>query len=326
MQLVCLCALLENNKYEERLYASAVRPLRLLCRCAAGCRNPRKLATEPSQSSLHPSSSLTVTFTLAQPRACVFPLWHKLTSPLFFPFVEPIRLLFLSWAHQRWKRLAGSAAILTVGCGAAFAMEVRLDLVICVCVCVFFFFFFFFFFRGTFHVTQTTPCLTHLFAASLTSPLCVLQELSPISASDLELHPPAYPWSHNGMLDSLDHARFVCVAHPSLSPPRPLLRWWYVLPLTHALPSFLALFVCVRVFCVNVFIFWGVAMGVYSVRRGHQVYQQVCAACHSLERIAYRNLVGTCYNEAEAKVRCSVAVLRFTQDTREQLLLVFHNC
>lgn len=28
-----------------------------------------------------------------------------------------------------------------------------------------------------------------------------------VKASDLELHPPSYPWSHNGMLSSLDHAR-----------------------------------------------------------------------------------------------------------------------
>jgi len=28
-----------------------------------------------------------------------------------------------------------------------------------------------------------------------------------------------------------------------------------------------------------------------SVRRGHLVYTQVCASCHGLKRIAYRNLV-----------------------------------
>jgi mono/diheme cytochrome c family protein len=28
-----------------------------------------------------------------------------------------------------------------------------------------------------------------------------------------------------------------------------------------------------------------------SIRRGHQVYTQVCASCHGLARIAYRNLV-----------------------------------
>merc|ERR1711874_418386 len=38
-----------------------------------------------------------------------------------------------------------------------------------------------------------------------------------------------------------------------------------------------------------------------SIRRGHQVYQQVCAACHSLEQLAYRNLVGVCYTEEEVK-------------------------
>jgi len=38
-----------------------------------------------------------------------------------------------------------------------------------------------------------------------------------------------------------------------------------------------------------------------SIRRGYQVYKQVCSACHSLKYIAFRNLVGTCYTEAEAK-------------------------
>jgi len=38
-----------------------------------------------------------------------------------------------------------------------------------------------------------------------------------------------------------------------------------------------------------------------SVRRGHQVYAQVCASCHGLSRIAYRNLAGVCYAEEEAK-------------------------
>jgi len=77
-----------------------------------------------------------------------------------------------------------------------------------------------------------------------------MEELSPIQAEELELHPPEYPWSHNGWLDTLDHA---------------------------------------------------------SIRRGHQVYQQVCAACHSMERVAFRNLVGVCYNEEEAKALAAEA-------------------
>lgn len=29
-----------------------------------------------------------------------------------------------------------------------------------------------------------------------------------------------------------------------------------------------------------------------SIRRGYEVYRQVCAACHSMDRLAFRNLVG----------------------------------
>uniref|UniRef100_A0A7N8XSY6 Cytochrome c-1 n=1 Tax=Mastacembelus armatus TaxID=205130 RepID=A0A7N8XSY6_9TELE len=65
-----------------------------------------------------------------------------------------------------------------------------------------------------------------------------------VKASELELHPPHYPWSHAGPLSSLDHA---------------------------------------------------------SVRRGYQVYKQVCAACHSMEYLAFRNLVGVSHTEAEIK-------------------------
>ena len=38
-----------------------------------------------------------------------------------------------------------------------------------------------------------------------------------------------------------------------------------------------------------------------SIRRGYVVYKNVCAACHSLERIHYRELVGVCMSEEEAK-------------------------
>jgi len=62
--------------------------------------------------------------------------------------------------------------------------------------------------------------------------------------ADMVLHPPKLPWSHNGPLESLDHA---------------------------------------------------------SIRRGYQVYKQVCAACHSMRFLAFRNLVDVAYSEAEAK-------------------------
>ena len=31
------------------------------------------------------------------------------------------------------------------------------------------------------------------------------------------------------------------------------------------------------------------------------MYQQVCAACHSVQQVHYRNLVGVAYTEEEAK-------------------------
>jgi len=42
-----------------------------------------------------------------------------------------------------------------------------------------------------------------------------------------------------------------------------------------------------------------------SIRRGHQVYTQVCAACHSMERICYRNLVDVAFSEDEVKNMCA---------------------
>lgn len=40
---------------------------------------------------------------------------------------------------------------------------------------------------------------------------------------------------------------------------------------------------------------------IFSIRRGYQVYKQVCAACHSMEQIAFRNLVGVSHTEEEAR-------------------------
>ena len=38
-----------------------------------------------------------------------------------------------------------------------------------------------------------------------------------------------------------------------------------------------------------------------SIRRGYQVYKQVCSACHSMEQLAFRNLVGVAFTEAETR-------------------------
>ena len=46
---------------------------------------------------------------------------------------------------------------------------------------------------------------------------------------------------------------------------------------------------------------WFSAYDHASIRRGHQVYTQVCAACHSVEQLHYRNLIGVAYTEDEVK-------------------------
>ncbi|CDS12507.1 Putative Ubiquinol-cytochrome c reductaseFT cytochrome c1 subunit [Lichtheimia ramosa] len=38
-----------------------------------------------------------------------------------------------------------------------------------------------------------------------------------------------------------------------------------------------------------------------AIRRGYQVYREVCSACHSLDRIAWRNLIGVSHTEEEVK-------------------------
>ncbi|KAG0624350.1 hypothetical protein M758_3G241600 [Ceratodon purpureus] len=38
-----------------------------------------------------------------------------------------------------------------------------------------------------------------------------------------------------------------------------------------------------------------------AIRRGHQVYKEVCAACHAMSLIAYRDLIGVAYTELEVK-------------------------
>ena len=37
-----------------------------------------------------------------------------------------------------------------------------------------------------------------------------------------------------------------------------------------------------------------------SIRRGYEVYKQVCAACHSLKYVTYRELVGVSHTKEEA--------------------------
>ncbi|KAG2174554.1 hypothetical protein INT44_006817, partial [Umbelopsis vinacea] len=40
---------------------------------------------------------------------------------------------------------------------------------------------------------------------------------------------------------------------------------------------------------------------IHSIRRGYQVYREVCSACHSLDRIAWRNLIDVSHSDEEVK-------------------------
>nr|AFA34432.1 cytochrome C1 heme protein [Ostrea edulis] len=42
-----------------------------------------------------------------------------------------------------------------------------------------------------------------------------------------------------------------------------------------------------------------------SVRRGYQVYKQVCSACHSVSQVRFREMVGVIFTEAEAKAEAA---------------------
>lgn len=53
-----------------------------------------------------------------------------------------------------------------------------------------------------------------------------------------------------------------------------------------------------------------------SIRRGFQVYREVCAACHSLDRIAWRNLVGVSHSVDE--VRALAEEIEYTDGPNDQ--------
>ena len=53
-----------------------------------------------------------------------------------------------------------------------------------------------------------------------------------------------------------------------------------------------------------------------SIRRGYEVYKQVCAACHSMKYVAYRDLVGVTHTEEQAK--CEAEEVMVTDGPDEQ--------
>lgn len=109
----------------------------------------------------------------------------------------------------------------------------------------------------------TIAWYTHLYGS-----LPFIGTVSANSPGEDGLHPPKYSWSHKGWFDTFDHAR-------------------YAQARIGALGLQTDLFVAFSVFS--------------SIRRGYLVYKEVCAACHSLDRIAWRNMVGVSHTATEAR-------------------------
>lgn len=57
------------------------------------------------------------------------------------------------------------------------------------------------------------------------------------------------------------------------------------------------------------------------LRHGHQVYTQVCASCHSIFLVSYRELVGVAYTEEEVKAMAAeIEVVDGTNDEGEMFM------
>lgn len=60
---------------------------------------------------------------------------------------------------------------------------------------------------------------------------------------------------------------------------------------------------------------------VFSIRRGYQVYKEVCSACHSLKRIAYRHLVGVSHTLEEAKAEAAEVQIQDGPDEHGEMYM-----
>lgn len=57
----------------------------------------------------------------------------------------------------------------------------------------------------------------------------------------------------------------------------------------------------------------------FRVRRGYEVYKQVCAACHSMQYIRYRHFINHFMSEVDAKKEASEAQIDDIDDKGEQI-------
>lgn len=60
------------------------------------------------------------------------------------------------------------------------------------------------------------------------------------------------------------------------------------------------------------------------MRRGWEVYKNVCAACHSLQYVAYRHLVDVTHTEAEAKALAEEVMVHLIILIMRNMLYVYN--
>uniref|UniRef100_A0A915DY77 Cytochrome c domain-containing protein n=1 Tax=Ditylenchus dipsaci TaxID=166011 RepID=A0A915DY77_9BILA len=58
----------------------------------------------------------------------------------------------------------------------------------------------------------------------------------------------------------------------------------------------------------------GQALDAASMRRGYEVYKQVCAACHSLRQLRFRHFIDVFMTEEEAKAEAAEAIIKTLDD------------
>ncbi|KAH6576558.1 hypothetical protein BASA50_000020 [Batrachochytrium salamandrivorans] len=66
---------------------------------------------------------------------------------------------------------------------------------------------------------------------------------------------------------------------------------------------------------------WWTTFDHSSLRRGYQVYREICAACHSMDYIYWRNLVGVTHTENEAKAMAAEYEYRDGPDDKGEFFM-----
>eukprot|EP00483_Globobulimina_turgida_P000885 UN00886 len=66
---------------------------------------------------------------------------------------------------------------------------------------------------------------------------------------------------------------------------------------------------------------WNKCYDVSSMRRGYQVYKEVCSSCHSQKYLCYRHLVGLIFTEKQAKKEAAEAMIEDGPDDEGEMFL-----